>query len=453
MSRSEEEDIQPLYTRSNFDASKRSALNKIPTDSMNPETAYQIVHDYSMLDGNARLNLATFGTTYMDKYADKLYAESYDKNMIDKDEYPLTAKIETKVWKMLADLWHNEDPENTIGCSAVGSSEAVMLGALAMKRKWQEKRRAAGKSVENPNIIISSAEQVVWAKFANYFEVEMRTVPISLDHKVLDGYKLEEYVDENTIGVVAIMGVTYTGMYEPVKQISEKLDEIQEKTGLDVKIHVDAATGGFIAPFVQPDLEWDFRVPRVVSINTSGHKFGLVYQSVGWTVWRTADMLPESLVFHVSYLGGSMPTFTLNFSKSGAQILLQYYALLRYGFDGFKAIQENSIHVATHLSKNISEMPQFELWNDGSEAPVFAWMLKENPDRNWTLYDLADRLLMSGWQVPAYPLPESITHITVQRIVVRDGLSIDMANELLEEIRNQVAWLDEHNYVDGKKLN
>lgn len=448
-SENEEEVTQPLYSRHSFDKKNRSPLNVFPTDPMNPETAYHIVHDYAMLDGNARLNLATFGTTWMDDYANKLYSESYDKNMVDKDEYPETAKIETKCWKMLANLWHAEDPDNTIGCSAVGSSEACMLGALALKRRWVEKRRAEGKSVDKPNLVISAAEQVVWLKYANYFDVELRTVPISWDHKVLDGYKLEDYIDENTIGVIAILGVTYTGMLEPVEKISEALDRIQEKTGLDIPIHVDAATGGLFVPFVNPDLKWDFRIKRVASINVSGHKYGLVYQSVGWTVWRSADMLPKSLVFNVSYLGGSMPTFTLNFSKPGAQILLQYYNFLRYGFEGYKAIQESSLNVAQHLAKEIAKMGPFELWNDASEVPVFAWMLKKDEKRKWTLYDLADRLRMKGWQVPAYPMPESLTEVTVQRVVVRYGLSMDLANELLEDIQKQVDYLNEHNVTSS----
>ena len=438
----EEQTIHPLYSRNSFDMKKRSPLNVFPEEPMNPDTAYHIVHDFAMLDGNARLNLATFGTTWMDDYANRLYSESYDKNAIDKDEYPETAKIEMKCWKMLADLWNCEDPEHTIGCSAVGSSEACMLGALALKRKWAEKRKAEGKPADRPNLVISAAEQVVWLKFANYFDVEIRRVPISLDHKCLDGYKLEDYVDENTIGVVAILGVTYTGMYEPVKMISEKLDEIQNKTGLDIKIHVDAATGGFVTPFLYPELEWDFRVPRVVSINASGHKYGMVYQSVAWTVWRDATQLPESLVFHVSYLGGDMPTFTLNFSKPGAQILLQYYNFLRLGFNGYKDILVALREVAQHLADEIGKMPEFELWNNPTDSPVFAGMLKKDVQRNWTLFDLEDRLRMKGWQVPAYPMPEDLTSITVQRIVVREGLTMDLANELLLDIRKQVEFLE-----------
>ena len=358
---------------------------------MAPDTAYQIVHDETMLDGNARLNLATFVSTWMDGNANRLYAETYDKNMIDKDEYPQTAAIEQYCWKMLAGLWHSPDPTGTIGTSTIGSSEACMLGGLAFKRLWQQKRRSEGKSTEKPNLVMSSAVQVCWEKFCNYFDIEPRLVPITEDHKCLDGFELEKYVDENTIGVVAIMGVTYTGMYEPVKAIAAKLDEIQASTGLDIPIHVDGASGGMIAPFIQPDLEWDFKLERVHSISTSGHKYGLVYPGLGWVVWRERQWLPEDLIFYVSYLGGNMPTFALNFSRPGAQVVLQFYLFLRLGFEGYRKVQQASQDVALFLSHGISEIGPFELWNDGSDIPVFAWRLKEGHTDRWTLYHLAER--------------------------------------------------------------
>lgn len=409
-------------------------------------TAYQIVHDQAMLDGNARLNLATFVTTYMDKEAKLLYAQTVDKNMIDKDEYPATAAIEDRCWRMLGNLWHVPNPEDTIGTSTIGSSEACMLGGLALKRHWQEKRKAEGKSIEKPNIVLSTAVQVCWEKFTNYFEVEPRWVPVDKEHLWLDGHDLEKYVDENTIGVVAIMGQTFTGAYEPVKEISAKLDEIQEKTGLDVKIHVDGASGAFIAPFCQPELEWDFRVPRVASISTSGHKFGLVYPGVGWVVWRDHERLPDSMVFHCAYLGGDLPTLALNFSRPGAQVLLQYYQFLRLGREGYRAIQQNCLDVAQYLSGAIAEMGPFELVTKGDTIPVFAWTLKEGASLNWTLYDLEDRLRMKGWQVPAYPMADDLGDMTLQRIVVRNGLSHDLATLLLKDMRTEVAFLEK---LDG----
>lgn len=433
-------ELNPLFTRST-EATEVSRFT-IPEEGALPETAYQFVHDEAMLDGNARLNLATFVSTWMDDYAKRLYVEAADKNMIDKDEYPQTAEIETRCYKMIGDLWNAPDNERSIGTSTIGSSEACMLGGLALKRRWQKARKEKGLSTEKPNLVMSSAVQVCWEKFCNYFDVEARYVPISLEHKVLDGHDLEKYIDENTIGVVAIMGVTYTGMYEPVKEIAAALDKIQEDTGFDVPIHVDGASGAMIAPFIQPDLEWDFRLERVASISTSGHKYGLVYPGLGWIVWRDLDALPEDLVFKVSYLGGEMPTFALNFSRPGAQVLLQYYLLLRLGFEGYRRVQQNSQDVATFLSGEIAKMPQFELWNDGTDIPVFAWSLKEGHTKNWNLYNLSERLRMKGWLVPAYPMPDNIPDLTVQRIVVRNGFSHDLASRFLHDLKVEVDYLD-----------
>ena len=433
-------DLNPLFSRPG--ESTELPRFVMPQRPSVPETAYQIVHDESMLDGNARLNLATFVGTWMDDQSMRLYAEAADKNMIDKDEYPQTAAIETRCWRMLAHLWGSPDSEKSIGTSTIGSSEACMLGGLALKRRWQHARTAAGKDVAKPNLVMSAAVQVCWEKFCNYFEVEPRYVPVSEEFPTLAGAQLEQYIDENTIGVVAIMGVTYTGVYEPVEEIAAALDAIQAKTGLDIPIHVDGASGAMIAPFLQPDLVWDFRLPRVHSINTSGHKYGLVYPGLGWIIWRTEDLLPEDLVFRVSYLGGDMPTFALNFSRPGAQVLLQYYLFLRLGFEGYRSVQGASRDVAKFLSAGIAEMEPFELCSDGSDIPVFAWKLKADHEGHWTLYDLSDRLRMRGWLVPAYPLPDNLATVTVQRIVVRNGLSRDLAGSLLEDIAAEVKYLE-----------
>lgn len=414
----------------------------IPDGESLPGTAYQVVHDEVMLDGNSRLNLATFVGTWMEREASQLYAETFDKNMIDKDEYPQTALIETRCWRMLADLWNAPDPAASIGTSTVGSSEACMLGGLALKRRWQHRRRADKKPTDSPNIVLSSAVQVCWEKFCNYWEVEARYVPVSAGHPTLDGHDLDQYVDENTIGVVAIMGVTYTGAYEPVEQISAALDRIQASTGLDIPIHVDGASGAMVAPFLQPELVWDFRLPRVASINTSGHKYGLVYPGLGWIVWRDQQALPEDLVFHVSYLGGDMPTFALNFSRPGAQVLLQYYLFLRLGFAGYRSVQASSRDVALYLSHEIGAMDAFTLWSDGSDIPVFAWQLTDGHTNNWNLHHLSERLRMNGWLVPAYTLPEGLTDITVQRIVVRNGFTRDLAASFLADLKKEVAYLD-----------
>jgi glutamate decarboxylase len=433
-------DINPLFARPGEDTvAPRYVLG---TDPMEPETAYQIIHDEIMLDGNARLNLATFVGTWMDDHAARLYTEAFDKNIVDKDEYPQTAAIEEYCWRMIAGLWHAPEPMKTVGTSTIGSSEACMLGGLALKRRWQQARRAAGKPTAQPNLVMSSAVQVCWEKFCNYWDVEARFVPLTEEHPSLDGHNLASYVDENTIGVVAIMGVTYTGAYEPVAAIAAALDEIQARTGVSIPIHVDAASGGMIAPFLQPDLEWDFRLERVHSINTSAHKYGLVYPGLGWILWRSKDLLPEDLIFHVSYLGGSMPTFALNFSRPGAQVLLQYYLFLRLGFDGYRAVQQSSQDVARFLARGIEKIGAFTLWNDGSDIPVFAWRLTPGHTRNWTLFHLSDRLRAHGWLVPAYQMPDNLAELTVQRIVVRNGLSMDLAARLLTVIEQETAYLD-----------
>lgn len=443
--RSADTGLLPVFAREGeVSAAPRFRMASAP---MLPETAYQIVRDEAMLDGNARQNLATFVTTWMDERADRLYAEAVDKNVIDKDEYPATAAIETYCVRMLADLWRAPHPAHAVGTSTTGSSEACMLGGLALKRRWQHARRAAGLPADRPNLVMSAAVQVCWEKFCNYFDVEARYVPITAAHKVLDGTGIASYVDENTIGVVAIMGVTYTGMYEDVAGIATALDAVEAEHGWDVPIHVDGASGAMVAPFLQPELVWDFRLPRVASINTSGHKYGLVYPGVGWVLWRDAEALPEDLVFRVSYLGGDMATFALNFSRPGAQVLLQYYQFLRLGREGYRSVQAASRDVARWIAAQVAKIGPFELWNDDSDIPVFAWTLRpqqlEAAPRPWTLYDLSDRLRMHGWQVPAYPLPAGLEDLVVQRVVVRDGLGMDLAARLVADLRAEVAYLDQ----------
>ena len=344
---SDEISVNPLFARRAESAIPRW---RIPDDEMLPETAYQIIHDELLLDGNARQNLATFVTTWMEPQATRLYAEAFDKNLVDKDEYPQTAAIEERCLHVLADLWNASDPHATVGTSAMGSSEACMLAGLVFKRRWQIARRAAGKSTASPNIVFSSAVQVVWEKFANYWEVEPRYVPITKEQPYLTVAGMLSAIDENTIGVVAVLGVTYNGVYEPVKELADALDDLETRRGLDVPLHVDAASGGFIAPFLDPDLEWDFRVSRVHSISASGHKFGLVYPGVGWILWAKREYLPEELIFNVSYLGGDMPTLGLNFSRPGAQVLLQYYNFLRLGREGYRRVMQASKDAAGFLA-------------------------------------------------------------------------------------------------------
>ncbi|HLR29367.1 MAG TPA: glutamate decarboxylase, partial [Paenalcaligenes sp.] len=326
---------------------------QMPSAEQDPRHAYQVIHDELMLDGNSRQNLATFCQTWAEDEVRKLMDECIDKNMIDKDEYPQTAELESRCVHMLADLWHSPAAANTLGCSTTGSSEAAMLGGLALKWAWRKARQAQGLPTDKPNLICGPV-QICWHKFARYFDIELREVPLENGHLGLTPEEVIKHCDENTIGVVPTLGVTFTCQYEPVKEIAQALDKLEQDTGLNIPIHVDAASGGFLAPFCAPDLEWDFRIPRVHSINTSGHKFGLAPLGVGWVIWRDAQCLPEELIFDVNYLGGNMPTFALNFSRPGGQIVAQYYNFIRLGKEGYTRIQSNCYDTAEFLAAEIN---------------------------------------------------------------------------------------------------
>jgi glutamate decarboxylase len=415
--------------------------HRMPDRPIAADMAYEIIHDELMLDGNARLNLATFVTTWMEPQAEKLMAECFDKNMIDKDEYPQTAELEMRCVNMLSRLWNSPSTDSATGCSTTGSSEAAMLGGLALKRRWQQRRRAAGKSTERPNMIMGINVQICWEKFCNYFEVEPRYVPMEGNRFHLNGEEAAKLCDENTIGVVAVLGSTFDGSYEPVQEISDALDDLQDRTGLDVPIHVDGASGGMIAPFLDPDLVWDFRLPRVASINTSGHKYGRVYPGVGWAIWRDPAALPEDLVFRVNYLGGDMPTFALNFSRPGAQIVTQYYNFLRLGFEGYRRVQQECRDVATYVSGGIAKLGPFELITDGTELPVFAFKLKDNVD-NYSVFDVSRGMRERGWQVPAYSFPKNREDLVALRVVVRNGYNRDPADLFLDDLERLLSRLE-----------
>lgn len=412
-----------------------------------PENVFAAVRDELMLDGNSRQNLATFCQTWVDDEIRRLMDLSIDKNMIDKDEYPQTAEIEARCVRMLADLWHAPSPETTMGCSTTGSSEAAMLGGLAMKWRWRKKRQAEGKSTDRPNMICGPV-QICWHKFARYFDVELREIPLEGDRLIMNVEEVLKRVDENTIGVVPTLGVTFTCQYEPVKAVADALDRLQQETGLDVPIHVDGASGGFLAPFCAPELEWDFRLPRVKSINTSGHKFGLAPLGVGWVVWREKTDLPEELVFNVNYLGGNMPTFALNFSRPGGQIISQYYNFVRLGREGYAHIHNACYDTAEYLAAQIARLGPFEILFGGDRKagiPALAWKLKDGAAiGGYTLYDLADRLRSRGWQVPAYSMPANRQDLVVQRILVRHGVSRDLAELLLDDMRRAIDWFEKH---------
>jgi glutamate decarboxylase len=431
-------------TQASGDLSLSVPKYKIPPAERSARTAYALVHDELLLDGNSRQNLATFCTTWIEPEARALLEECIDKNMCDKDEYPQTAEIENRCVHIMADLWNSPDGANTIGCSTTGSSEAAMLGGLAAKWRWRAKRRAQGKPIDKPNLVCG-AVQVCWHKFGRYFDVEVREVPVDGDRLMMGPDEVLARCDENTIMVVPTLGLTMSCQYEPVQAIAHALDKLERDTGLDIPIHVDAASGGFLAPFCQPDIVWDFRLPRVKSINASGHKFGLAPLGVGWVIWRDHADLPEDLVFRVNYLGGDMPTFALNFSRPAGQIVCQYYNFLRLGFEGYRRVQNACYHTAQHLAAEIGKMGPFRIIHDGNGGlPAVCWTLTDSARNQFSLYDLSDRLRARGWQVPAYSMPPNREDLVVQRILVRHGVSRDLGDILLEDIGRSLATLEKH---------
>jgi len=405
----------------------------MPEREMLPNTAYNLVHDELMLDGNSRLNLATFVTTWMEPEARQLMSETFDKNMIDKDEYPQTAELEMRCVNMLSRLYHAPKDGQACGCSTIGSSEAVMLGGMALKWKWRERMKARGKPTDKPNLVMGVDVQVCWEKFCRYWDVEPRIIPMEGDRYMINAEEVLKRIDENTIGVATILGTTFTGQYEPVEEINSALDKLNKKTGWEVSIHVDGASGGFIAPFIQPDMKCDFRLKWVKSINASGHKYGLVYPGVGWIIWRDWEELPKDLIFYVNYLGGEMPTFAINFSRPGNQIVAQYYNFLRLGKEGYTRIMQSLHDIALYLSGEIAKLGPFELLTDGSDIPVFAFKLKK--ETNFTVFDISEMVRDRGWLIPAYTMPENRQDLAVLRIVVKEGFSKDMADLLLADLK------------------
>jgi glutamate decarboxylase len=415
---------------------------KMPEESIPKEAAYQIINDELMLDGNPRLNLASFVTTWMEPECDKLIMASINKNYVDMDEYPVTTELQNRCVNMIAHLFNAplEENEAAVGVGTVGSSEAIMLAGLAFKRKWQNKRKQEGKPFDKPNIVTGANVQVCWEKFARYFEVELKEVKLSEGYYVMDPKKAVELVDENTICVAAILGSTLNGEFEDVKTLNDLLVEKNKETGWDTPIHVDAASGGFIAPFIYPELEWDFRLPLVKSINVSGHKYGLVYAGIGWAVWRSKEDLPEELIFHINYLGADQPTFTLNFSKGSSQVIAQYYQLIRLGYEGYKNVMENCRDNMIVLKEGLEKMGRFNIVSKDNGVPLVAFTLKDHT--NFDEFQISDLLRRFGWIVPAYSMPPDAQHITVLRVVIREDFSRTLAERLVADVEKVLHELD-----------
>ncbi|MBQ5753271.1 MAG: glutamate decarboxylase [Alistipes sp.] len=427
----------------------------IPRHSTPPEQAYQMVKDETYPQTQPRLNLATFVTTYMDDYATKLMNEAINVNYIDETEYPRVAVMCGRCINIIANLWNTpERSEWKTGAVGIGSSEACMLGGVAAWLRWKERRKAQGKPCDKPNLVVSTAFQVVWEKFCQLWQIELRQVPISLDKPTLDPTDAIAACDENTICIVPIAGVTWTGLNDDIEALDAALDEYNKKTGYDIPIHVDAASGGFILPFIKPDKKWDFRLKWVYSISTSGHKYGLVYPGLGWVVWKDKKYLPKDMSFSVNYLGANITQVGLNFSRPAAQILGQYYNFIRYGFEGYREVQQASMDIAEYCHKRIGEMKCFSRYSKRVDNPLFIWYMNPEYDKTakWTLYDLQAALQQSGWMVPAYTMPKAIEDMVVMRVVVRQGMTRDMADMLLTDIANAVAEFEKLKYPTTSRL-
>ena len=427
----------------NLDVTNRDFIESVPKyemrkDSMPAQVAFDLIHDELNLDGNPALNLASFVTTFMEKEADKLILENVNKNYVDQDEYPQTIEIQNRCVNMLANLFHAPKENVFTGTATVGSSEAIHLAGIALKWKWKQRRQQKGLPCDKPNIVMGQNVQICWEKFARYFEVEPRYVFLTEDRFVIDVQKALALVDENTIAVVGILGSTLSGEFEPIEELNKAIDELNKKTGWEVPIHVDAASGGFVAPFVYPDLLWDFRLRWVKSINVSGHKYGLVYPGIGWIIWRDKEELSKELIFHVNYLGNDEPTFNLNFSKPASQVIAQYYNFLRLGKDGYMRIMKKLLTISKYIAKSIEDLECFEMLSKNNALPVICCKLKD--DSLFDVFDLSRKLRQRGWIVPAYTMAPNAENIAVLRIVIREGFNRDLADILLLDIKQALKF-------------
>ena len=406
--------------------------HKLPEGPMDPVDAKYLIEEELFLDGDPERNLATFVTTWMGPDVTELIGQNLHRNFIDHAEYPQTAEIEQRCIRMLADLFHA--PGETMGARTQGSSEAIMLGALAMKWKWKGRREKAKEDTSKPNLIFGGDVHVVWEKFCRYFDVEPRIVPLQ-DNKIVIGPEdVEPHIDENTIGVAAVLGTTFTGHSDDIVGINKLLLDVKEKKGLDIPLHVDGASGAFVWPFLYPDSEWDFRLEQVQSINASGHKFGLVYPGIGWLIFRSPESLPEDLIFYEDYLGKRDATFTLNFSTGSAMVLAQYFNFIRFGRSGYEQLMKLMQKNAGELAKGIADLGPFELIGEGEQLPLVAWRL--TGDQPYDEFDVASQLAAErGWMVPAYHLPPNAQDVKLMRALVKLTLGYSLAEKLIEDLK------------------
>ncbi len=431
----------------NNDYISRFYDNKIPKDKLQdngipPKLAYELLHDQLSLDGNPSLNLASFVTTWMEKEANQLILENIGKNFINFHEYPQTYKIEKYCINIIGNLFNAPDDSKIIGASTIGSSEAILLGLLAHKWSWKKNRQKNNKSFDKPNIVMGADTHTVWEKFALYFDVELRLIPLEHGKYTINAEDVVNNVDENTICVGAVLGTTYVGQMDAINEINTELLKIKKEKGWDIPIHVDAASGGFIAPFMYPDLKWDFELEQVKSINVSGHKYGLVYPGIAWLVFKDEKYLPKELIFNINYLGGDMPNYSLNFSKPSTHIIAQYYNFLRLGKYGYKNIIANIMENAKYLKECIKKLDKFELLDENPPFPVIALTLKNS--EKYTAYHVSSMLKTKGWVVPAYTLPPNAEDMEVLRIVIKENFERSMIENFIEDLNDVIEELEKY---------
>jgi glutamate decarboxylase len=418
---------------------KEVPSRELPETGMSPVDAMRLVAEDLALEGDPARNLATFVTTWMEPEAQRIIAANLHRNFIDHAEYPRTAEIEQRCIRMLANLYHA--PGETTGARTQGSSEAIMLGALSLKWNWRKRREAAGEPTTSPNLVFGGDVHVVWEKFCRYFDVEPRIVPLAPGKYTIGPEDVRPHIDENTIGVAAVLGTTFTGHKDDIVGINALLLQLKDEQGLDVPMHVDGASGGFVWPFLYPDSPWDFRLEQVRSINVSGHKFGLVYPGIGWLIFReTSDLAPD-LVFEENYLGKTDATFTLNFSTGSAMVLAQYYNLVRYGRAGYTYIMRNMQANAKTLAEKLQSTGRFELiGRDEEQLPLVAFRLAA--DERYDEFDIAWQLSAErGWMVPAYTLPPDAQDITIMRALAKETLSREHVDTLARDIEEACITL------------
>lgn len=426
-----------------FDEFNKPLTKEFPAQGMTARAASAMVRSECWTDANPRLNLSSFVTTFMEPEAEEVFKEGSFRNFADPDMYPNTIETERKCVNWLHDLWNGPKDAEPYGSATIGSSEACMLGGLAHKWNWREAREKAGKDASKPNMVTGGNVQIVWKKFLRYFDVEPRIVPLEPGNYRLTAEHLDEYVDENTICVVAIAGQTFTGEDDDIQEIHDWLDAYEEKTGISIPMHIDGASGGFVNPFLYPDYEWDFRLPRVQSINASGHKFGLVPPGLGWIVFRDRKYFNENLVFYVNYLGGEAATATLNFSKSSATVLAQYYNFLRLGREGYTSIMKKTVEHAEFLRDELTKSGRFKVMNETQRIPVVALTLDKSVTR-YNEFDVSNKVRERGWILSAYSMPPNAQQVNSLRIVLRPHINKELAEILIRDIEMACDYLEIH---------